>query len=64
MFTSELILLGLRGGLLSRLAGARRRLAGLLGQQDGLDVGQDASLSDGDPAEQFVQLLVVADSEL
>ena len=30
-----------------------------LGKQDGLDVGQDASLSDGDASEEFVQLLIV-----
>ena len=39
-------------------------LLGLLGQQDGLDVGQHASLSDGDSSEQLVELLVVADSQL
>ncbi|TNN72514.1 hypothetical protein EYF80_017290 [Liparis tanakae] len=39
-------------------------LAGLLGQQDGLDVGQHASLSDGHTAQQLVQLLVVADGQL
>ena len=37
---------------------------GLLGQEDGLDVGQYASLSDGHALEQLVQLLVVADGEL
>ena len=31
----------------------------LLGEEDGLDVGQDTSLGDGDTGEQFVQLLVV-----
>ena len=41
-----------------------RLLLALLGQEDGLDVGQDASLSDGDTAEQLVQLLVVADGQL
>ena len=60
----RLILLGLRGGLLSRLAGARCGLAGLLGQQDGLDVGQHAALGDGHAAEQFVELLVVAHGQL
>ena len=39
-------------------------LLGLLGQQDGLDVGQHAALSDGDSSEQLVELLVVADGEL
>ena len=37
---------------------------GLLGQQHRLDVGQDAALSDGDFAQQLVQLLVVAVSQL
>lgn len=60
----ELILLRLRGGLLSRFAGARCRLAGLLWQQDGLNVRQDATLGDGHTAEQFVQLFVVAYSQL
>ena len=39
-------------------------LLGLLGQKDGLDVGQDTSLGDGDTGEQLVQLLVVPDGEL
>ena len=38
--------------------------AGLLGEEDGLDVGQDTSLSDGHSAQQLVQLLVVADGQL
>ena len=37
---------------------------GLLGQKDGLDVGKDSSLGDGDSREQLVQLLVVADGQL
>ncbi|KAM9312030.1 uncharacterized protein PAF06_009923 [Gastrophryne carolinensis] len=37
---------------------------GLLGQQHGLDVGQDAALSDSDPTEQLVELLVVAHCQL
>ena len=36
----------------------------LLRQQHGLDVGQHASLGDGDALQQLVQLLVVADGEL
>ena len=36
----------------------------LLGQQHGLDVGQDTTLSDGDFAQQLVELLVVADCQL
>ena len=31
-------------------------LLGLLGEEDGLDVGQDTSLGDGDTREQLVQL--------
>ena len=37
---------------------------GLLWQENGLDVGEDASLGDGDSLEQLVQLLVVADGQL
>ena len=37
---------------------------GLLGQENGLDVGQDTSLGDGDSAQELVQLLVVADGQL
>ena len=36
----------------------------LLGEKDGLDVGQDTTLGDGDSREKFVQLLVVTDGEL
>ena len=32
---------------------------GLLGQEDGLDVGQDAALGDGDAGQQLVQLLII-----
>ena len=46
---------------LSRLCGL---LLGLLGEEDGLDVGQDSSLGDGDPGQKLVQLLVVSDGEL
>jgi len=55
----SLVLLGL--GSLARLRTLRLRL---LGQQDGLDVGQDASLRDRYAAQQLVELLVVADSQL
>lgn len=48
-------LLGFGGGLVA---------LGLLGQQHGLDVGQDSSLGDGDSAQQLVELLVVADGQL
>lgn len=37
---------------------------GLLGQQHGLDVGQDTALSDGNFAQQLVEFLVVADGQL
>ena len=30
-----------------------------LGKQDGLDVGQDASLSDGNASEKLIELLVI-----
>ncbi len=46
--------------LRSLLAG----LGGLLGEEDRVDVGEHTALGDGDAAEQLVQLLVVADSEL
>ena len=39
-------------------------LSALLGQEDGLDVGQNSTLGDGDSGQQFVQLLIVADGEL
>ena len=39
-------------------------LLGLLGEKDGLDVGEDTTLSDGDSGEKFVQLLVITDGEL
>ena len=39
-------------------------LLGLLGQKDGLDVGQHAALGDGHSAQQLVELLVVADGQL
>ena len=42
-------------GALGLLLGA----GGLLGQEDGLDVGQDAALGDGDAGQQLVQLLVI-----
>lgn len=64
LLAEALILLRLRGGLLARLARARGGLSGLLWQQNGLDVGQNASLGDGHAAEQLVQLLVVPHSQL
>lgn len=56
-----------RSWRLYRLLAAGRRSADLLGllrQQDGLDVGQDAALGDGDARKQLVELLVVADGQL
>jgi len=44
-----------------------RRLSGLLallGEEHGVDVGEDTAGSDGDAAEQLVELLIVADGEL
>ena len=37
---------------------------GLFGQQNGLDIGQHAALSDGHPREQTIQLLVIPDGQL
>ena len=39
-------------------------LGGLLGEEDGLDVGEDTTLSNCDTTEELVQLLVVADGQL
>ena len=50
--------------VLLALGGVLPHAAALLGQEHGLDVGQDASLGDGHPLEQLVQLLVVADGQL
>ena len=53
-------------GLLCWMASACLSLGllGLLGEEDGLDVGQDTSLGDGDTGQELVQLLVVTDGEL
>ena len=37
---------------------------GLLGQEDGLDVGEDTSLGNGDSGQELVQLFVVTDGQL
>ena len=42
----------------------RLAAAALLGEEDGVDVGEDPALGDGDAGQQLVQLLVIADSEL
>ena len=39
-------------------------LLSLLGQQDGLDVRQDATLGDGNARQELVEFLVVADGKL
>lgn len=44
--------------------GALGFLFGLLGQEHGLDVGQNSSLGDGDAGQELVQLFVVADGQL
>lgn len=64
LLAHKLILLRLRRGLLSRLAGTRCGLSSLLWQQNGLDVGQNTTLGDGHAAEKFVQLLVITHSQL
>ena len=38
-------------------------LLGLLGEKDGVDVGEDSTSSDGDSAKKLVELLVVLDGE-
>ena len=58
---------GFLGDLPSLWSRERERyllLLGLLGEKDGLDVGEDTTLSDGDSGEKFVQLLVITDGEL
>ena len=39
------------------------RLFGLLGEKDGVDVGEDTSRSDGDSAQKTVEFLIVLDSK-
>ena len=57
---------GFWGGLVGWLVGRKFDLLlfRLLGEKDGLDVGQDTTLGDGDSREKFVQLLVITDGEL
>ena len=62
-FTRNQVVGSSRASLLAlaeRLGGLRR----LFGKKDGVDVGKDATLRDGDAAQQLVQLLVVANGEL
>ena len=42
---------------------AAQCLFGLLGEKDGVDVGEDTAGGDGDAAEELVELLVVLDGE-
>ena len=44
---------------LSTLAGCA-----LLGEEDGVDVGEDSALGDGDSSQKLVQLLVITDGKL
>lgn len=44
--------------------GCLRLLLCLLGQKDGLDVGEDTTLCDGDARQQLVQFFVVSDGQL
>jgi len=50
--------------LLGLLGGGGISLGLLLGEEDGVDVGQDTAGGDGDAAEELVELFVVADGEL
>ena len=56
--------LGGLGLLLSLGLGLLGLLGGGLGDKDGVDVGEDTALGDGDTAKELVELLVVADGEL
>ena len=38
--------------------------SGLLGQERGLDVGQDAALDDGDTGQEAIELFVLSDGQL
>uniref|UniRef100_A0A453MUL2 Uncharacterized protein n=1 Tax=Aegilops tauschii subsp. strangulata TaxID=200361 RepID=A0A453MUL2_AEGTS len=59
-----LLLGGLGGGLLlGRLGLLLGGGGGLLGEQHGVDVGDDAAVGDGDAGEQLAELLIVADGE-
>ena len=49
---------------LGRVHKRRLDLLRFLGQEDGLDVGQNSALSDGDAGQEPVQLLVVPDGQL
>ena len=48
-----------------RISFARNLLvASFLGEEDGLDVGEDTTLGDGDAAEELAELFIVSDGEL
>ena len=53
-----------RAGFLYVSFARKLLVASLLWEEDGLDVGEDTTLSDGDTAEELVQLFVVSDGEL
>ena len=44
--------------------GSNRLLLGALGDKDGVNVGKDTTLGDGDTTEKLVKFLVIADSKL
>ena len=52
-----------RGSLVLLRGVALAALGGLLGEQNGVDVGEHAARGNGDAAEELVELLVVADRE-
>lgn len=54
----------LKGPVLQELVRGLLLLGGLLGKKNGLDVGDDTTLSDGDTAEKLGQLFIVSDGEL
>ena len=58
------LLLLLALGLLGLLGGGTFLGGLLLGEKDSVDVGEDTAGSDGNTAEELVELFVVADSEL
>jgi hypothetical protein len=43
--------------------GTKHLLGGLLGEKDGVDVGEDTAGGDGDSAEELVELLIVLDGK-
>jgi hypothetical protein len=59
-----MMILGLNNAFLILLALALLGRLSLLGQENGIDIGQDSTLSDGYAGQEPVQLFVVADGEL